>query len=109
MGDGDSLAVSDNTTGSIYRYSLLSRDLVLNCGSGVKQASDGLETSFVQPSALCMTFSQSIIVCDAAIGQVKMVSLSNVGLISYIEALYLLNNTFGVLLKHKHLNRFFTG
>ena len=46
-----------------------------------QHASDGLETSFIQPSALCFNLTGTLIVWDAAVGQVKSVSLSTAGLV----------------------------
>ena len=90
-----SIAVGDGKTGAILLYDENSES-TRTIRAKTKKASDGLETSFEQPLALCFNFKNSLIVCDTAVGEVKVLSLNTDGLVDYLELLYLLNHTFGV-------------
>lgn len=39
---------------------------------------------------------KTIVECDAAVGEIKLVNMPTAGLVKYIDAMYILNNTFGV-------------
>ena len=96
--DDKSVALSNSKDGSITVFEKNSMIAKMQSGKK-KEAIDGLETAFEQPSAMHFNVHESLVVVDTAVGQVKMFTLKTSGLTDYLECIHLLNLSFRVHMK----------